>query len=374
MKILSNLAKRAVQKLGSSAEIHINGDRPWDIQVKDERCYQRILFHQSLGLGESYMDNWIECEQLDEFICRILHSKIALRMAEKWKILYCLQGLLVNLGSLRQPFHIGKTHYDIGNDLFEKMLDQRMTYSCGYWKKAKTLDEAQEAKLELVCKKLRLQPGMRILDIGCGWGSFVKYAAERYDVEAVGVTVSKEQVELGKKLCKGLPVEIRLQDYRDVHDPFDAIVSIGMFEHVCHMNYRSYMKVAHRNLKEKGLFLLHTIGNNVSTGGIDPWIRKYIFPNSMLPSLVQIGHAIEGLFVAEDWHNFGSDYDKTLIAWHRNFEQHKALWLEKYGERFFRMWKYYLLTCAGIFRDRRLQLWQIVLSKKGIEGGYLSVR
>ncbi len=374
MKILSDLAKRAVQKLGSTADIRINGDRPWDIQVKDERCYPMILFHPNLGLGESYMKQWIECQQWDEFMDRILRTQATLKMEEKGGIYYRLQGFLANLRSLTEPFRVGKTHYDLGNDLFEKILDRRMTYSCGYWNTAKTLEEAQEAKLELVCKKLRLRPGMRILDIGCGWGSFIKYAAERYSVEAVGVTVSKEQFTLGKKLCKGLPVEIRLQDYREVHEPFDAVVSIGMFEHVCTMNYRAYMTLVHRNLKEEGLFLLQTIGNNESRGGVDPWIRKYIFPNSMVPSQVQIGKAIEGLFIMEDWHNFGSDYDKTLMAWYRNFEREKAFWVENYGERFYRMWKYYLLTCAGAFRGRALQLWQIVLSNKGVYGGYAPMR
>jgi cyclopropane-fatty-acyl-phospholipid synthase len=250
------------------------------------------------------------------------------------------------------------------------MLDKRMVYTCGYWKDAKTLDEAQEAKLDLTCKKLNLKPGMKVLDIGCGWGSFAKYAAEKYKVKVVGITVSKEQAVLAKALCKGLPIEIRLQDYRDLNEKFDRIVSLGMFEHVGYKNYKTYMKVVHRCLKDDGLFLLHTIGGNKSVKSTDPWIDKYIFPNSMLPSIKQMGDAIEDYFVMEDWHNFSADYDKTLMAWYNNFENSWNKLKDDYDERFHRMWRYYLLACAGTFRARKSQLWQIVLSKDGIKEGY----
>lgn len=214
-----------------------------------------------------------------------------------------------------------------------------------------------------------------MLDIGGGWGSFGKFAAEKYGAQTMAITVSKNQVELGRKLCQGLPVEIRLQDYREVNDgPYDHIVSFGMFEHVGSRNYRTYMEVVRRNLKDGGLFLLHTIGGNRSVRVTDPWISKYIFPNSMLPSIKQIGAAIEGLFVMEDWHNFGAHYDKTLMAWYANFERAWPALKEKHGERFYRMWKFYLLASAGTFRSRRNQLWQIVLSPNGVLGGYKSIR
>ncbi|MDH7528362.1 MAG: cyclopropane fatty acyl phospholipid synthase, partial [Ignavibacteria bacterium] len=254
------------------------------------------------------------------------------------------------------------------------MLDKRMNYSCAYWKDATNLDEAQENKLELICKKLYLKPGMRVLDIGCGWGAFAKYAAEKYGVEVVGITVSKEQLKLAKELCDGLPVEIRLQDYREVNEKFDRIVSIGMFEHVGYKNYREYFKIAAKNLKDDGIFLLHTIGSNISTKSTDAWTHKYIFPNGMLPSLAQISKTVENLFVIEDVHNFGADYDKTLMAWYNNFKNNWHKLKDKYGERFYRMWEYFLLSCAGAFRARKNQLWQIVLSKKGILGGYSSIR
>jgi len=208
------------------------------------------------------------------------------------------------------------------------------------------------------------------LDIGCGWGSLMAYAAKHYQVECVCVTVSQQQVSLGRQHCAGWPVEFRLQDYRQLHEPFDAIASVGMFEHVGRKNMLSFMQVAHRCLKQDGFFLLHTIGKNITHSAPDPWIDRYIFPNGDLPSLQQISRAIEGRFVVEDLHNFGADYDRTLMAWFANFEQHWALFAKQYGETFYRMWKYYLLSCAGAFRARDLQLWQWLMSKRGVVGGY----
>ena len=254
------------------------------------------------------------------------------------------------------------------------MLDKRLTYTCGYWRTANNLDEAQEAKLDLVCRKLGLKSGQSVLDIGGGWGSFAKFAAEKYGAKVTVVTVSKEQVELGQKLCAGWPVTFLLQDYREVKGKFDQIVSLGMIEHVGYKNYRTYMEVAERCLAADGLFLLHTIGGNESAKSTEPWIAKYIFPNSMLPSIKQLGQSIEGLFVMEDWENFSAYYEPTLMAWFANFDRHWPELKDKYGDRFYRLWKYYLLSCAGSFRARKNQLWQIVLSKQGVPGGYKSIR
>lgn len=289
-------------------------------------------------------------------------------------VLAKLKATLFNLQSSRRAYVVGEAHYDLGNDLYEKMLDKRLVYTCGYWKDAKTLDEAQEAKLDLVCRKIGLKAGNRILDIGCGWGSFAKYAAEKYGASVVGITISKEQAVLARENCKGLPVEIRVQDYRELDEHFDHIISLGMFEHVGYKNYRTYFEVARRCLKEDGLFLLHSIGGNISVRHVEPWMNRYIFPGGMLPSIAQIGAGIENLFVMEDWHNFGPDYDKTLMAWFANFDAAWPTLREKYGERFYRMWKYYLLSCAGTFRSRYSELWQVVLSPHGVPGGYTSVR
>ena len=367
--------KTTAEQLLSPAGITVNGNNTWDIQVYDDNFYRRVLAEGSLGLGESYMDKWWDCEKLDEFICRILGAQIDRRVRSNRHLLFeVILARLFNMQSKSRAFRIGERHYDTGNDLFQCMLDKRMTYSCAYWKDAGSLDEAQEHKLDLICRKLGLKPGMKILGIGCGWGSFAGYAAGKYGVEVTGITVSRDQVELAQTLCKGLPVVIRLQDYRELHETFDHIVSVGMIEHVGYKNYRTYMQVVHRCLKDGGLFLLHTIGGNRSIHSTDPWINKYIFPDGMLPSIKQLGAAIEGLFIMEDWHNFSVDYDRTLMAWHENFSRHKNRIQSNYSERFMRMWEYYLLSCAGAFRARSNQLWQIVLSKKGIKEGYLSIR
>lgn len=285
-----------------------------------------------------------------------------------------LLGMISNRQSKQLAPELIKRHYDIGNDLYRAMLDKRLTYSCGYWKEADNLDEAQEHKFELICRKLHLRPGQKILDIGCGWGSFMKYAVEKYDVSFLGITLSEQQSTLGKELCKSLPIEIRFADYRETQEPFDHVVSIGMFEHVGHKNYRQYMKIVRKCLKDQGLFLLHTIGGNQSVNTVDAWMGKYIFPESMLPSIKQIAKAAEKKFVVEDLHNFGADYDKTLMCWFGNFSRNWESIKDNYDDRIFRIWKYYLLSCAGAFRARDNQLWQMVLSKNGIPKGYEPAR
>lgn len=372
--IRKTLKKFVGDKL-AQADINLDGSRPWDLQVHDERFYEHIALKGSLGLGESYMAKWIEIERVDEFIHRVRNAQLTNSYNQKWLDgFYKLSASLLNKQSKRRAEIVGKRHYDIGNELFQHMLDKRMTYSCAYWKDARNLDEAQEAKLELACQKLGLKPGMKVLDIGCGWGSFSKYAAEKHGAHVVGITISQEQLDLAKERCKGLPVELRFQDYRDINEKFDRIVSIGQMEHVGYKNYQTYMQIAARSLRSDGMFLLHTIGTNESTKAGDPWIDKYIFPNGMLPSIAQLAQASEGLFVMEDWHNFGADYDKTLQAWHQNFIQNWNHIKHNYDEQFYRMWTYYLLSCAGSFRSRSIQLWQIVFSRKGVPGGYISVR
>ncbi|MGZ8902753.1 MAG: cyclopropane fatty acyl phospholipid synthase [Methylobacter sp.] len=370
-----NKFRTKLEKLLEGTDIFFNGENPWDISVYNPNLYERILTQGSLGLGEAYMDGWWDSDQLDELFNKFCSAQVKSRvMLDPQSIKNGLWAYFINRQSKHLVSHIVKHHYDIGNDLYRLMLDARLTYSCGYWKEAKTLDQAQEHKFDLICRKLNLQPGKRILDIGCGWGSIMKYAVEKYDVSCVGITLSSEQIALCRELCADLPIEIRFADYRDLNETFDHIVSIGMFEHVGYKNYSRYMKIARRCLKDDGLFILHTIGNNKTVISVDPWIDKYIFPGGMLPSIKQIAKAIEGKFVMEDWHNFGADYDKTLMCWFENFSENWVTIKDNYDDRFFLMWKYYLLSCAGAFRARGNQLWQIVLSKNGVRGGYFSVR
>ena len=367
-------AKKYVKNRLNDANIEINGDRPFDIQVKDERFYNRILLNGSLGLGEAYMDGWWECAQLDEFFNRMLQIAPYEKPRKFKEIWLNLKAAISNMQSGSKSSEVINKHYDLGNELFKNMLDKRMVYTCGYWKDAGNLDDAQEAKLDLVCRKLNLKPGQHILDIGCGWGSFAKYAAEKYKVSVLGINISERQIELAKILCQGLPIEIRFQDYNDLDEKFDHIVSIGMFEAVGYKNFRAFMKVASKNLNPDGLFLLHTIGSRKSSHVTDPWIDKYIFPNAVLPSQKHISAASEGIFDMEDWHNFRSDYDKTLMQWHTNFVANWENIKDSYNEKFYRMWTYYLLSMAGSFRSGKNQLWQIVYSKNGVTGGYDPVR
>lgn len=364
-------SKQYIATLLDRSGIRLNGDGDADIRVLDDRFYDRVIRHGTLGLGEAYMDGWWVCPKLDQFFFKIIRAGISspdtFSLTGLWVF---LKSVFTNQQKRSRAFEIGRRHYDAGNDLYRIMLDKRMVYTCAYWKGADTLDEAQEAKLDLVCRKLNLKPGEKVLDIGCGWGSFAKYAAETYGVNVTGITVSRKQVELARELCRGLPVRIRLQDYRDVNEPFDHIVSLGMIEHVGRKNYGHYMDVVRRCLSGAGGFLLHTIGSGVSVRTTDPWINKYIFPNSMIPSAVQLTRAFEGKMVMEDWQNFGVYYDKTLMAWFRNFNEGWHQIKQNYSERFYRMWKYYLLMSAASFRARSNQLWQIVLSKEGFSEGF----
>ncbi len=362
---------RIVREILAEADIEINGSNPWDMQVLDSRVFERIFRDGRFGLGESYMDGWWECESIDQFVYRAIRAKLDTKVKQNKRLVAgIIWTKLLNLQSKRRAFQVGEQHYDLGNDLFRSMLDKRMAYSCGYWKNATTLDEAQEAKLQLICDKIGLEPGMKVLDIGSGWGSFIRYAAENYGVSCVGVTVSKEQAEFCNSTRGDLDIEVRLQDYRDLNEKFDRVVSVGMFEHVGYKNYRTYMKVVNRCLKDDGIFLLHTIGQNVTQTEPDPWTHKYIFPNGTLPSIAQIAESAEGLFVIEDLHSFGAHYDRTLMEWYKNFENSWDNLKHNYSERFFRMWKYYLLGSAGLFRARSIQLWQLVMTKEGIVGGY----
>jgi len=360
---------RIVNELLERADIRVNGSRPWDINVKHPDFFKRVLQQGSIGLGESYMDGWWDCEQLDGFFHRVLKNRLDKQIPRHVKdTLRIAAARLMNLQSKKRAWIVGKEHYDLGNDLFTRMLDPYMQYSCGYWKDATTLEQAQVAKLDMICRKLQLEPGMTLLDIGCGWGGLAEYAARHYGVKVLGVTISAEQQRMAQQRCAGLDVTILLQDYRDLDLQFDRIVSVGMFEHVGPKNYATYFRVVDRNLKPNGLFLLHTIGAIVTDMNVDPWIDKYIFPNGCLPSVRHIADASEGHFIMEDWHNFGADYDTTLMAWHERFQQAWPQLAEAYGERFKRMFTYYLHACAGAFRARDIQLWQVVFSR-GIEGG-----
>jgi len=354
----------------AKAGITINGSQSWDLQVRDPRAYQRVLRDGSIGFGEAFMDGWLDCERIDLMLDRAYRAQLIEQVEVRKALFEILKVKLNPFGSRARSFEIGERHYDTGNDLFEIMLDKYMVYSCGYWQRANSLDAAQEDKLEMICRKLQLEPGQRLLDIGCGWGGLARYAAEHYGVSVVGITVSKQQIELGAQLSAGLPVELRYLDYRDIDEIFDRVVSVGMFEHVDRQHYRPFFQVCNRCLKPSGILLLHTVGY-LKEEPINAWYDKYIMPGVEFPTVANIIDSAGKDLVLEDFHTWhGSHYDQTLMAWFERFNAGWALLRQNYGETFYRMWKLYLQGCAGAFRAERMRVWQLVFSKGGISGGH----
>ena len=364
-------AQDVMTNLLAFADIRINGVRPWDIQVHDRRFFNRVLASGTLGFGESYMDGWWDCDALDELCHRAiragLEKRFAFRLPNVWAF---LTALVANQQTLRRSRKVGRVHYDLSNDFFEAMLDPNMQYSCALFAEGDDLASAQLRKLDWICERLRLRPGLRLLDIGCGWGGLARHAARRYGCQVVGITISQEQFRCAQRCCRGLNVEIQLRDYRDVTGQFDRVVSVGMVEHVGYKNYRTYMRAAARSLGEEGLFLCEGICGNVSRVHVDPWIERYIFPNSMLPSLAGLARAAEGIFIVEDVKNIGPNYDPTLLAWEEDFRRAGPHFADRYGERFRRMWRFYLLSCAGAFRARSLQVFSILFSKEDADANH----
>jgi cyclopropane-fatty-acyl-phospholipid synthase len=367
-----------------AADIEIGGARDWDPVVHDRRLYARVAMRGSLGLGESYMDGQWDCADLGEFFRRLLVWRN--RRAPHWSLRLPSLALdasfaLVNLQTRGRAHHVVDAHYDLPAGLYEQMLGPSMAYSCAYWKDAATLDEAQHAKLDLICRKLELRPGIRLLDLGCGFGSVSRHAALRYGCEVVAVTLSGEQARYARGHCAGLPVEIHVCDYRDVAAywggrRFDRIANIAMFEAIGRSNARRFMEIVHQLLEPRGLWLLHTIG--AEREGADPWLNRYIFPNGELLGLHRIHSAMRGLFHAEDLHNFGLDYAPTLAAWRANFlanwDAIRAIDPQRFTERFRRMWVYYLECCRGAFLARNIHLWHLVMGGCNRDTAYQAVR
>jgi cyclopropane-fatty-acyl-phospholipid synthase len=367
-------AEAFFRDLLAKADVTIDGDRPWDLQVSDSRTYTRMLRSGTIGFGEAFMDGWLDCERFDLLAERAFRADLGNRFEVRAAFVASLRARLNPLGSRRRSFEIGDLHYDAGNDFFECLLDPTMAYSCGYWEHADSLEAAQRAKLDLICRKLMLEPNMRVLDIGSGWGSFAHFAAEHYGVSVVGITVSRQQVEFATRFCAGLPATFRYVDYRDIDEKFDRVVSVGMFEHVGRRYYPDFFAACARCVKPSGLVLLHTIGQQ-SEQPVNPWYDKYIAPGAEIPTINNVVAAAEPGLVLEDLHTFyGSHYDKTLMAWSANLDASWEGLKAKYGEPFYRMWKLYLQGCAAGFRCDLLRVWQFVFSRGGYPGGYISAR
>jgi cyclopropane-fatty-acyl-phospholipid synthase len=368
-------ARAFCENLLGQAGVRLNGPNPWDPCVRDERLFERVAAHGSLGLGEAYAEGWWECAALDQFFERVISARLDRTLKPSLELAALTLGSrLHNRQDRAAVWRAARVHYDLPVEIFEATFDRRLTASCAYWAQAEDLDDAQEAKLDLVCRKLGLGRGARVLDIGFGWGAFMGFAARRCGAECVGVTISKQQADYARQRYEGLKVDFRVEDYRSFDEPVDFIASMGMFEHVGPKNYPSFFKLARRCLNDQGLFVLHTIWANDPRPHIDPWLDKYIFPRGVLPTLREITAAVEGRFIIEDIHNFGADYDRTLMAWNAKFQANRAPIEERFGRAFARTWEYYLLSCAAGFRARGIHVGQIVLSPNGVKGGYRAPR
>lgn len=361
----SLLGKNLLQK----ADIQIEGIRPWDIRIRHPDFFKRIMLQGLLGLGESYMDGWWECDRLDIFIYKFLANKLDDAVPENFSdILMILSEKIFNRKSDDCDSRVLVKKYDIGYDVFTHMLDPYMQYSCGYWRNGATLAEAQEAKLKMICEKLQLAPGMRVLDIGCGWGGTAEYIARHYDVYVEGITNSTEEQKVAQSRCQGLDITIMLEDYQDLSDDkFDRVIALGTLEYIELKNYSDFFKAVARSLKPDGLFLLHSTGSTQLVNHVGPWLNKYIFPNGCLPSGQQLVQSIEPYFVIEDWDNLGTDYDKTLMSWSEKINESWPVLSMNHSPKFKRMLDYYLCSGAGFFRAGRIQLRQILFCMGGDE-------
>lgn len=370
VSVQKSRAETLVTELMMKADVVVNGSRPWDITVHDPRFFDRMIRYGQLGIGEAYMDGWWDCPRLDEMSARFIKANLHHESVRDIRFIgYYAKQRLKGIGRKNNAFEVGAAHYDLSNTLFASFLDDTMSYSCAYWHGAETLEEAQRAKLDLICRKLDLKPGMKVLEIGCGWGGWARYAAENYGVEVLGITVSKEQISWAREHSQGLPVRFELMDYRDVSGQFDRVVSIAMFEAVGQKYFRTFMETVDRVLEPNGLFLLHTITANMPIEAAQSrWLNTYIFPNGELPSLSQVYRAAEGLFVSEGAHHLDGQYEQTLAEWDRRFVAAWPTLSDDFDERFFRMWRFYLLISQGIFKSRLCHLWQFVFSKDGIVG------
>jgi len=319
------------------------------------------------GLGEDYIAGKWQVTDLTGFLAQLVKlpevTRLKFSPRTAW---YVFRALTSNPQSGAGVYEVGERHYDLGNTLFSAMLDRSMSYTSGMWRNAATLEEAQIQKLRSICEKLELKPGMTVLDIGCGWGNFARFAATEYGVKVIGLTISREQQALGMERCRGLPVELRLQDYREFNEQVDRVVSIEMIEAVGHKNLRAFFESAYRALVPGGRFVLQVISGNSFTlrspAFLDQyllWLVRHIFPNGYLPRMDHLTGREAQPFLLESMEQFGESYERTLSAWKDNFDRAWPSLKDHYGEDFRRMWHFYLCGCMACFRTRLVSVYQI---------------
>lgn len=371
--------RHIVTDLFARAGVQLDGSRPWDIQVRNPRFYRRAL-RGSLGLGDSYMDGDWDVRELDALFVRLIRANLASSLlARAGRAWLGIRARLGNLQTRVRSLDVARSHYNLDHRLYELFLGPWNQYTCCFFDRTRELEQAEVRKLEMICSKLELTRGDRVLDIGCGWGGFARYASSTRGCHVTGISLSREQVDYARRFTAGLPVDIVEADYRDLPalrpaGSFDKILVCGMIEHVGYRNYRGLMEIVHGLLTRSGLFLLHTIGNGINTRIADPWIVKHIFRNSMLPSMEQLAGALRGLFTVQDWENYGRYYVDTLAAWQRRFEENweRIALIDttpRFDERFRRMFNYYFLSCKAAFDVESIFLWHLVMSRRGERAG-----
>lgn len=377
------MEKRVTQVFNNAGILLDDDDSPYNIQlVKPDKFFRAVALRGHDGFADAYMKGYWECTALDQCVFKLLSSGAidSLRFHPS-NLRLCVSDLFRNKQKPGRAQRNVSHHYNRGA-VFEVMLDRTRSYSCGHWALARNLEDAQIAKLDLVCLKLGLKPGMSFCDIGCGWGALLRHAAKKYGCASAGITLSTDQRDyIGSPdfdSPEDVPLTARLDDYRNLHGQYDRIASVGMFEHVGRKNARNFMRCVDRYLKPGGLFLLHTIASRHSSPSLNhpelPWIEKNIFPGGSLLSMGQITTAAQGIFKVLDQENFGPYYDLTLMEWAKNFKEGWESIKSLYSEEFYRMWLYYLYSCAAGFRSGRLELFQIVLAKPDWQGLYRGVR
>ncbi len=354
-----------------------DGDPAFTVIFHKEIPLTALTTSTSLALGEAYMDGDLEIEgdlynALDHFLGQM--GKFSTDESALKKLIFS------STGKKNQEKEV-QSHYDIGNDFYKLWLDETMSYSCGYFlHEDDSLYQAQVNKVDYILKKLHLSQGMSLLDIGCGWGFLLIEAAKKYGVHGMGITLSREQYEAFNRRIKeqnlGDLLEVALMDYRDLpkmNRTFDRVVSVGMVEHVGRRNYQLFMDCAKKVLKPGGLFLLHFISALKEHAG-DPWIKKYIFPGGVIPSLREmLSCAAEDDFHTLDAENLRLHYNRTLLCWDKNYREHMDQIREMFDERFVRMWDLYLAACAATFHNGIIDLHQVLFSN-GINNDVPMVR